>query len=369
MALAGLSPFTLALAAAAPPPAVRTATELKAQLLATQERIVSLAVEYRSDVYDDPTVPPGAYLYRRVVLKRPHFLHHLSAHGHRALAWQDDCFQQRAILAGPHLDNEFPLNRTFFSQAVRLADGLPGSLPAEFFFVATGVWPLVDVAPPRPNGRPYVLREVALSEFHTHVRPQLEACDGRWCHVLEAPGSDRLWLDADRGALLARETHSPINGALVQRIELSEQQEVAPGIWLPFRMRNMQWDYLAPTAASRQRIVRDAMHTVLSLSVNDVQDSEFEFHAPAGAVRIGHGARTQVVPGGLDHLDSVHAWLTRHVERRQPHGAWRRTSEYALALAPSLGLIALAEGLRRRRNGSVRQTASTQRRLGRQRPD
>jgi hypothetical protein len=87
--------------------------------------------------------------------------------------------------------------------------------------------------------------------------------------VLEYPGYDRLWIDTERGcALLARETHSSRNGALVQRIELSGHREVAPGIWLPSSIRNIQYDYNAVSEEGRRRRVIDAVHVVLGMSVS-----------------------------------------------------------------------------------------------------
>ena len=101
-----------------------------------------------------------------------------------------------------------------------------------------------------------MLNEVVASNEYSVVRPLQEEIDKRFCHVLERPAYDRLWIDVERGcALLARETHAQLNGALVQRIELSGHKEVSPGIWFPTKLRNIQYDYLCPDRSKRSRVV------------------------------------------------------------------------------------------------------------------
>src|SRR5665213_4288683 len=149
-------------------------------------------------------------------------------------------FQRRAYISGNRVVSEFPVNRVFSEGTFTPSEGLPGTLPREFFFLATGIWPLNAIKPPRHRGRPYVLREIAECDTHSVVRPNLEDVDGRWCHVLEDPDVDSLWLDVEREcALVARETRDPENRALVQRIELRRHVEVSPQIWMPTSIRNI----------------------------------------------------------------------------------------------------------------------------------
>ena len=70
-----------------------------------------------------------------------------------------------------------------------------------------------------------------------------EKVEDRWCHVLEYPGHDRLWVDVERnGALMMQEMFNPNTGALLQRIELKGYREVKPGIWAPREFRNIAFD-------------------------------------------------------------------------------------------------------------------------------
>jgi hypothetical protein len=232
---------------------------------------------------------------------------------------------------------------SFFEANLKPVDPLPGTLPGELFFLATGIWPLSGRDPPRPDGRPYMLHEIAAESEYASVRAWQECVGGRWCTVLERPGYDRLWLDTDRGyALVARETQSKENGALVQRIELGEHREVVPGMWLPTWFRNIQFDYHAPTEQGRQRKVVNALHTVIELGVNDVCEATFEFHQLSGAIRTSReGSRgTQIKAGGLDHLENLVGWVRKRIG---VGGQPRRTGLVYVAACWSAGLIAVWE--------------------------
>src|SRR5262249_47441398 len=143
---------------------------LRARLLEAQREVHSLYVVYRAEGYDPQRFPQGAYLHRVVAAKSPCLLDHVSAHGHDRLDWHDDFYQQRAHVTADRLDTEFPVNRVYAEYPLRPDEGLPGSLPQEFFFLATGLWPLEGRPPPRPDGRPYVLREVAAAKEYSVVR-------------------------------------------------------------------------------------------------------------------------------------------------------------------------------------------------------
>lgn len=359
-----LSPPAVVGAEDDPPAATVDAAGLRDALLAAQGRISSISIVYMSDDYDPYTIselgkeasPEGMFLRRSVALKAPASILHMTAHGHKSLPWEDDPFQQRARIRDGHLYNEFPLNRSYYEAQVDLkAHGLPGSLPREFLFLATGIWPLSGVKPIRPDIEPYVLVEVAKSEAYCDVRPRQELIEGRWCHVLERPGRDRLWLDVERGcALMARETHASTTGRLAQRMELGGHREVSPGIWFPMWMTNIQYDHDASDPEKQRRIWKHARHDVLEVRINDVEDSAFAWEPPPGALRIMDNApAVQTKPGGLDHIEQMAQWIRKY-HRITPPGQ----SSMMLPAAVALGALALllllrdpltaALGLRRR---------------------
>lgn len=330
-------------APAANPPAALTAAQLRAELGAAQQKVKSVRAAYRVAMEAEPKKhPAGAYVHRVVAAKEPCYFYHLNTHGHDRLPWEADPMQQRCHVGANEWFVENALNRTFFTGRLKPTDEVPGTVRDEIFFLATGLWPMSTRPAPRLGLKePFVLREVARCELYSVVRPALEEVDGRWCHVLELPGLDRLWLDADRGcALLRRETHSRRGGPLVTRYELTGHRVAAPGVWLPARIRNTQFDHEARTEAARRRNVIDAVIEVTESRANDVPDEQFVFRPPPGAFCMSSSG--QVSPGGLDHLDHLAGWVDRY-------GAGRRAVitqpplAHALAGLPVLFLIPVLE--------------------------
>jgi hypothetical protein len=331
-----------------PPGASYSARQLRAGLLAMADKIESLSVIYRSYDYDLGKSPKGTYFHKVVIAKSPCFLHVVSAHGHDALDWSYDPLRQACYVTDNHVFNEFPLKRAYSEEDLGPGSELPGTLPNEFFFLATGIWPLDGRPAPRPFGRPHMLREVAEAGDYSIVRPLLERVDGRWCHVLESPDRDRLWLDAERGfALLMREVFVGGRCVMAQRYELEGHFEVAPGVWVPGWIQNIQFDYDAPSEQGRQRKVTDARHHVLKAEVNRAVASDFLFNARPGSLLVSSTGGVQVQPGGLDHLDDLARWVRLH----EPPSWPRRQSFVPIGwIAPlsSVLFIAACE-LRRRR--------------------
>jgi hypothetical protein len=323
------------------PRAVYTSGQIRAALAEAQAKIRSLRVVYRSYDYDQGKYPKGTYLHREIEARAPYDLRHVSAHGYDGLDWRDDPLQQHAYVTKGHAINEFPINRVFAENDARPEEGLPGSLPQEPFFLATGIWPHSGWRPPRAEGRAFVLREVAAEPEYRVVRPVQELVDRRWCHVLERPGLDRLWLDVERGcALLARESSLKVGGPLVDRIELGEHRQVADGVWLPGWIRNIQFDFNAPTEEGRRRAYQDARLVIIEAQANREADP-LTFRARPGELRgAAEGAPTQVLPGGQDHLDDVARWLVRHVAIARSDG---HSLPVYLAAAPVLVLILVWE--------------------------
>jgi len=149
--------------------------------------------------------------------------------------------------------------------------------------------------------------EIAFSDTPSNVRSEQELVNDRWCHVLERGGFDCLWIDSERhGTLVARETCSRLNGALAQRIELGDFKEAANGIWMPYSIRNIHFDFLSSSDSGRQRQVKNALLQLVSVSVNDVPDSVFTFEPSPGSLHVrDDGTFSQQTAGGVDHIDRL----------------------------------------------------------------
>jgi hypothetical protein len=295
------------------PKASLSAKQLREGLLQRHQSVRSVYAYYRADdtYKGDRRFPPGSYLVNIVAAKAPYQFFHVFAHGHDTLDWRDDRRQQTTYVTADKTATQKSVDRTYTTRPIKPTDPLPGTMPWEFYFAATGLWPTDGRPTAKLNGRPYMLLDIATNEDFREVRAEQDLCDGRWCHVLECPGYMRLWIDAGRGfVLMARETINTTNGALIERIESLDHREFRPGVWLPTRFHNLQYDHKAKDPAARGRKTLDSYLHVRQTRVNDVEDELFEYKPPPGAIRLGAEAMPpQTATGGLDLVDDLARWI------------------------------------------------------------
>jgi hypothetical protein len=297
------------------PAATQSAAQLRAGLLQRNRSIRSFYIEYRGNDY--PVAggfPPGSYLHRIVAAKAPYYYFHHNSHGHDRLDWSDDPLQQNTYVTGSAFFTETSIYRQYFTGELKPNDPLPGSMPAELFLAASGLWPLDDRPAPRLQGEPSMLCEVSASAAYSRVRPNQELCDGRWCHVLERPGYASLWIDSERGfALVAREDYNRANGALTERIESLGHREIRPGIWMPTRLHKVQYDHGAGTMSDRLRKTTDVSVEIQVVRVNDVETALFEYVPLPGAYQVAPEPQGQSVPGGQDLIADLARWVNNQL--------------------------------------------------------
>lgn len=109
------------------------------------------------------------------------------------------------------------------------------------------------------------------------VLERQEQVDGAWCHVLELPKKQRLWIDPNVGfAVRKREFYREAAGAPVaRRYTAGDFVEGAERVWLPKRV--VYEGFLAPPAQEKIGY-RDEIN-VSSVEVNNVPDSLFDVDA------------------------------------------------------------------------------------------
>ena len=296
------------------PSATETVESLKKRILEATQKLESIRVCCLGEYAHRSLADANAFYRVALCAKAPHCLFYDSAHGHDSMNWELDPHRQRAYVQKNQVYNEYPLDRMFFHQPLKPQDPLPGSLQTAFFFLATGHWPMTDREAPRYGDLPYVLREVALSkQTHLHLRTKLEQVNGRWCHVLEQPGVDCLWIDTERaGCLVQRELSDAQTGQRLQRYRLLEQEEFSGQIWLPRIIENTIFQSNDPSDHSRSEEVTSRTR-VVECTVNQVDDTAFAYHIPAGALEFNEANLNepprQVVPGGLDQFDQIAEWI------------------------------------------------------------
>jgi hypothetical protein len=337
-------------------PATLTTKELQQQLLEAHARIRAWYVVYES-ARKLATGEPSDYSHQVVAAKAPDRFFHWSAHGYPWSDWREDLFQQRLTLAPNQSAVERPAHRQYRLLSVAPDAPLPGTMPGEFLFLALGWWPFPKRPPPSADGKIAVVFPAIARSPHYVVNPHQELVQGRWCHILEYLGHDRLWLDGDRGcAILAREVFDPNKGILLQRVEAGAHREVHPGIWVPFEFRNMLFDP-AKSKSQGGEVVKtlDANLEVLEVRLNEqVSDDIFRFEPLPGSVQTLADDRTeQSIPGGTDYLDEIVDWAKRYfgvsaIPAHRTGWVWEALLEYGIIAGGVIVLIGLLFHRRRR---------------------
>lgn len=337
--------FLCALLCAVGDQALMDAVELKQKILAHAERLTGLRVVARTTGYEDNTVH-SAYFQKEFTAQSPGLLTFRSGHGHTRLHWQDDPYQQWTHVGPNSAYNIYMVDRTFFPIEMAEDDPLPGTLEGEDFFAATGLWPLRNRPGIQYLGHPMVLREVAATAEYSLVRPQQELVQERWCHVLEWPGLDVLWIDVERGfSVLQRELFQPDKGTLDQRIHTGDHRELEPGIWVPGWYTRTVFDHISEQQTGKRTMARRSRTDIIEAELVQYADSHFTFDPPDGYLKLVRGRQPEPVGnGGTQLLDEIAAWSMRtHASPSlQQERPWlERRMAFAAAAIIALALFAM----------------------------
>lgn len=324
-------------------PAIYTCRQIQEQVLEINQRVRAFHVVYESMPQAESR---GAYVHRELGADSPSRFFHLSAKGSDSYSHIEDPFQQRLIVNGTRVVVEHPLERSFTKYQLGPQRALPEALGGEILFLVLGWWPLDSFEPPAAiPGTALVFPQVGHSTKYV-VQADQSLLRDRWCHVLEDPGRERMWLDVERGcAILAREVLDPDTGAVVERIEAFDHSEIVPGIWVPGRFRNLLFD-------PRGQVESDALHLIRRISINRAPRTEsFEFEPQPGSIELLGDGFEQRVPGGTDLLDDLPARIKRYGLLRNAQGASSPITSVTVAInvVSSLCVIALCAPARFRR--------------------
>ena len=222
---------------------------------------------------------------------------------------ENDPFQNWLLVTPGRLIQCEPMNRVVQETPLARDAALPGKAQNEFLFLALGWWPFEGRPEPQfRDGGSLVIPGIVRSGLYSVAPEQVER-GGHWCHVLERPGRDRLWIAPELGfATIAREVARADNGAVIQRIEMSDFRPAGEGVWAPRELRNLAFDHEAATADGRMRPVMDSRLRILRVAINDAVDDRLLEPDPLqpGTLRIlPDGGYYQETPGGADHIDKV----------------------------------------------------------------
>jgi hypothetical protein len=114
------------------------------------------------------------------------------------------------------------------------------------------------------------------------VRKDLEEIDGGRCHVLERPGKDIIWIDAERGYNVRQRTLLQPSGNVLAEFKATEWTEKTKGIWLPRRQLSVAFNFDADPKEYRGKVRFVMTNKLLEARFNDLPDRFFEVPLPKG---------------------------------------------------------------------------------------
>jgi hypothetical protein len=225
----------------------------------------------------------------------------------------------------------FPFNR-FYETSRRFADPEHTlKVRGEAYLECLAWWPPDDTSePPTLDGRRFFLHEV-LKKEPCRVLAEQEWIDGRWCHVIEVPGYDRIWLDKS-GLVVQRYCYQGDERRPIMRYELSDFRSVAPNIQLPYSVRRVQysvrdWD-----------VLYDMHYRVIHCEANSVPESQFSFTPGPGTIIYDRDTDTVTqVPGGLDLIELSAARVSQRISGSAPIVG---THPLSVGISMTAGLVA-----------------------------
>ncbi len=272
-------------------PATMSVEQIRRAVAQAHERIRSLRVEYRAFKRGDG--PSGGYL--RVVVAAKDRSRYESL-GHVVPGQTEDPGAYVNLYDGACFDTYYVFGHRYETTRLAATPRYTFKVRAHAFFECLAWWPPGDDSqPPRLKKRGLFLKEV-LADTECRVRPYQECIDGRSCHVVEIPGIDVVWIDAERGALLKRERFSGGDRPeLIARYYLGSYRDVRGGIWLPYTIHRV----LEATSL-------DTLYEVQKYEVNSVPDELFSFTPVPGTLIVDRDTDTfRQVPGGTDYLQEL----------------------------------------------------------------
>ncbi len=146
--------------------------------------------------------------------------------------------------------------------------------------------PLTDSDRADFDNRWFYPNALRVAESRYRVLPKLEKIDGAWCHVVECPGHDKLWIDPElRYSWRRRERSNVVDGKTVleARFHSSDFQNVS-GMLVPM---DCTIEAFPPAKAPPEFWNRvSAVRTIKvgQIQVNDVSERDFDVSVPAGTV-------------------------------------------------------------------------------------
>jgi hypothetical protein len=143
---------------------------------------------------------------------------------------------------------------------------------------------------------PYCIQEIGGHPPY-RVLPKQERIDGHWCHVLELPRRDKIWVDPQLGCAIRkreRYTEDKGNPLLFQSNRDSQFVEGAPGIQVPTQFTCAYFAGSADPPEYFERQYLELTVSVKSVAVNQVTDADFYLPVGPGTIIVDEKGSYQI---------------------------------------------------------------------------
>jgi hypothetical protein len=333
-----------------------SAGALAKELSDQHDSLTALSLVYQQEPISQPDKPAGGYSRRFVAASRPGFFFRDNGHGHDAMSWSDDPFRKTLLITPTQSTLLENLNRILIELDTKHSGPAPPDLEIELIFRALCWWPFTDWSPPKIYGRPWSMSSLLRGGAYG-LRPRKEPVGSRPCHVLEVKDTDVIWVDCEGPrCVLRRDIYNPATRSVASRYEMADYRDAGDGVWLPGRLRNLQFDTNAHTPSLRARVVIDATFLIHDIKVNGAVDpGTFRLDLGPGTMRNvvskGEERFEPVRDGQAEHFQSILEWSRKYAIR--PAASDARLSGRVWLFA-SIGIVAGALAVALLRRSSAR---------------
>ena len=180
------------------------------------------------------------------------------------MLWRDGKFTDRIGSSVQTGQEPLPMGSYFWYPNSLMREGLLGLLKVPKEAYASD--------PELSRFLPFCLRA---DQAAYQVRKELEEIDGALCHVVERPGHDILWIDAQHGFQLRRRTLFQKPGQLLSEFRATDVRERAPGVWLPTRQLAVAYNMESDPPEYRGRVRFVLTNTLAEARFGELPDDLF----------------------------------------------------------------------------------------------
>jgi hypothetical protein len=288
------------------PRALHGIDEIRAGVAASRARLRSLLVEYRMDGHSTGASGFGTSYSQHMVAASGPLRFTDNVHWNDVIPRELDLNHHQVYYDEKTLDVFYQAYAIFETSRRGAGRRFSWKARGPFFLECLAWWPPDDSSPPEDLGRPFFLHE-ALARDVYRVLPLQEQADGAWCHVVEAPGEDKIWFDASIGfAMRRRECFAAKSGVRNGVFELSDYRQAEPGIWIPWRVYRTLYDTTGVKRGGAGRVAVAAGATVVRVEVNRACPVKPPYDRTPGVLVHDLDAATLTqVPGGLEVMNQV----------------------------------------------------------------